>query len=333
MRLGLGAFLLGGLMAASPAMGQGKGVLFGIVKDDFGKLVEGALVTLRQLYGPFVPKPRLSKPDPPPPIENPPSFQTRTGKDGTWHFIGLGSGTWEVHVSAQGHFTATSTCRVTQLYKNPIVVMILSRIPPLPRQDSAEIALLERANNAYYKRDYSEAIGLFRQYADKQPDYEMVFLMIAECLKEKGDLDPAIAEYQAVADRTARDPLNAYLTGLAFAGIAECHWRRRQVTQSEEYFRRALKVSETNPYWAYNLAELISARGAIAEAIAAYEIAVRLDGTWSDPVYKLGLARLRMGEEGKAMDSFRAFLKLEPRTERSKLIRKALKELEKKGLP
>ena len=95
----------------------------------------------------------------------------------------------------------------------------------------------------------------------------------------------SIAEFQALADKTSKNLQDAYLTGLAYAGIGECHWLGKDFRQSEAYFRKAVEASKLNAVWAYNLAELVNARGAVEEAIADYGMAVQSDPGWSDPVY------------------------------------------------
>jgi tetratricopeptide (TPR) repeat protein len=102
------------------------------------------------------------------------------------------------------------------------------------------------------------------------------------------------------------------------------------MAEAEAYFRRALSASSLNALWAYNLAELLMARGAVAEASAAYGEAMRIDPSWSEPLYKAGLAHLQMGQTSKAAASLRAFLKIEPRSVRATEVRGMLEDLDRK---
>jgi hypothetical protein len=62
-------------------------------------------------------------------------------------------------------------------------------------------------------------------------------------------------------------------------------------------------------------------------------MASRIAPGWSDPEYKLGLAFMKKGDRLKAKEHFEKFLSLEPKTERSALVKKALEDLEKKRPP
>jgi tetratricopeptide (TPR) repeat protein len=303
--------------------------MYGFVTDDSGRPVAGVKITLLNIW-----KPGSS------PLE------TKTDEKGRWRRIGMSIGIWEISAEKEGYYRSRRTCEISAMdpanrfptwtsskSTTPIVPLILSRVPPLPEEDREARKILERAHDAAAERKYELAVDLFRQHRDRQPAYDMVTVSIGWCLQEMGDLKGSIAEFQALADKTSKNPQDAYLTGLAYAGIGECHWLGKDLRQSEAYFRKAVEASKLNAVWAYNLAELVNARGAVEEAIVDYGMAVQSDPGWSDPFYKLGLAHIKAGDKAKAAESFRAFLKIEPRSSRAREVRGILKDLEKKGLP
>ncbi len=313
---GLIAFLLVIGLFAVQARGQTASMMSGFVTDETGSPVADAKITLRL----------FKKPGAIP-------LATTTDAKGRWRRIGLGSGSWEVLAEKEGYYPSFRFCDVRALYPTPVVPLILSRFPPLPEEDREARQILDRAHDAAAKRNYKAAIDLFRQFRERKPDYDMISISIGWCLQEMGDLKGSIAEFQALADKTSKNPQDAYLTGLSYAGIGECHWLGKDLTQAEASFRKAVEASKLNGIWAYNLAELVNARGAVEEAIADYGMAIQSDPGWSDPVYKLGLALIKAGDKVKAAETFRAFLKLEPRTSRAREVRGILKDLEKKCLP
>lgn len=325
-------FLLAiGLLAPQARGQQGYGLhtMYGFVTDDSGRPVAGAKITLLN----------LTKTGQAP-------LQTKTDEDGRWRRIGMSIGIWEISAEKEGYYRSRRTCEISAMDRSdrgptwtssktttPVVPLILSRVPPLPEEDREARKILERAHDAAAGRQYKLAVDLFRQHRDRQPAYDMVTVSIGWCLQEMGDLKGSIAEFQTLADRTSKNPQDAYLTGLAYAGIGECHWLGKDLRQSEAYFRKAVEASKLNAVWAYNLAELVNARGAVEEAIEGYATAIQIDPGWGDPLYKLGLAYIKAGDKAKAVESFRAFLKLESRSSRAREVRNILKDLEKKGLP
>ncbi len=326
LRLGLPLLILAGIAFVPPVSGQvglGKARLTGVVVDQDGAPVPGARITLRQLStlggGGKAPVPVSP--------EESAVFYASTDKKGQWSRLGLGAGRWKVSVAADGFSSGDIECDVRQLTANPRIVLDLVRNAGAPETDPAEADWLTQANDAFARKEYAAALELYRRYRERQPAFDMVSLSIGDSLKGLGEWDQAIAEFQAVVDKTSKNPVDAYLTGLAYVGIAECHWARKEMPEAEAYFRRALAASSLNALWAYNLAELLTARGAVAEAAAAYGEAVRIDPTWSEPLYKAGLAYLRIGETAKAATSIRAFLKIEPRSARATEVRGMLEEL------
>lgn len=325
----LSLLILTGIVFVPPVSGQigvGKGRLAGVVVDQDGAPVPGALITLRLLSRLGVPR------NAPVPVSPEVSaiFYASTDKNGQWNRLGLGTGRWEVRVTADGFSSAGTECLVRQLYRSPRIVLDLVRTAGLPEADPAQADWLAQANDAFARKEFAAALEFYRRYREKQPEFDMVSLSIGDCLKGMGEWDQAIAEFQAVVDKTSKNPVDAYLTGLAYAGIAECHWARKEMPEAEAYFRRALAASSLDALWAYNLAELLMARGAAAEAIAAYGEAVRIDPAWGEPLYKAGLAHLQMGQTDKAVASLRAFLKIEPRSVRATEVRSMLVELGRK---
>ncbi len=327
--LGLPLLFLAGIVFVPPVSGQaGRGTarLSGIVTDQEGAPIPGARITLRLLFKAEVRKNASVRILP----EDSAVFYASTDKKGRWSCQGLGTGRWKVSVAADDFSSADIECDVLQLTANPRIVLDLVRNAGSPETDPAEADWLTQANDAFARKEYAAALELYRRYRERQPAFDMVSLSIGDSLKGMGEWDQAIAEFQAVVDKTSENPVDAYLTGLAYVGIAECHWARKEMPEAEAYFRRALAASSLNALWAYNLAELLTARGAAAEAAAAYGEAVRIDPTWSEPLYKAGLAYLRIGEANKAAASFRAFLKIEPRSARATEVRDMLEDLGRK---
>ncbi len=326
--------LLAGLSAA-PAFGQagrGRAILMGLVTDVGGRPIAGAKITLRLLYtwklgtrgGGNLAMPQTGSA----------VFSVKTDKKGGWRLPGLEPGQWSIEAEAEGYYPAARNAEARWISDPAFIIGLrMEKIGQVPSADASENALLEEANAAFHRRDYAKALEFYRRFRDVRPDDEMAALSVAECLREAGRLDDAAVEYRGVADRTAMNPRDAFITGLAWAGLAECHWKKREAGEAEKLFRLALAVGGESAVWSYNLAELLFARGALAEAVGEYGEAARIDPGWPDPLYKQGLASLKLGDAGRAAGAFRLFLDREPRSGRADLVRDKLRELEAPAHP
>jgi tetratricopeptide (TPR) repeat protein len=304
--------------------GRGRARLTGIVTDDAGNPIASARIILRLVLvesGIMGSKVIVTEPA---------SFEAITDNKGRWSYIGLGTGIWEVTAWAKGYYPASRKCSVFQLQENQTVPLRLEKIPEPVGEDLIEVSLLEKANDLFYLQRFDEAIVLYQIYLHAHPEIHTVALSIGYCLEEKGDFDAAIAQFQAVIEKTSKNPLDSYFVAQGYGCIAECYWKKKDVSMAEASFRRALEKGAENDQWAYNLAEICFFRGATDEAIGYYKEASRLAPGWSDPEYKLGLAFLKKGDGLGAKDHFEKFLRLEPKTARSALVKRELADLIKK---
>jgi tetratricopeptide (TPR) repeat protein len=212
-------FIIPFLMAFGQA-GHGRARLAGTVTDDAGNPIASAQIVLRlvgwlEYQGKFTEKAIRQESA---------SFEATTDEKGKWSYIGLATGVWEVTAWAKGYFPASRKCTVLQFEQNPRVRLQLEKIPEPVTEDLREIALLGKANEYFYLKKFDEAVALFRIYLRAHPEFDMVALSIGYCYEEKGDLDAAITQFQAVAEKTSKNRLDAYLTAQAYAGIAECYY-------------------------------------------------------------------------------------------------------------
>lgn len=257
-------------------------------------------------------------------------FETTTNKHGRWSYFGLAAGIWRVTASAKGYFSAWRECSVFQLEQNKIVPLQLEKLPELPaEEDLPDPALLDKANDFFYLKQYDEAIRYYEAYLVKDPKVDMVRLAIGDCYREKGDLDKAIEKFHEVVDRTAKDPLDKVITARALTGVAECHYKKGNLAQAQEFFKRSLDTYPDDELVAYNLAEVCFARKQTDESIQYYSRAIEISPYWSDPYYKLGYAHLNKADYEKARAAFQKFLKLESNSPRGAKVKKDLEDLKK----
>ncbi len=299
---------------ALPAPGQGgrgKGRVTGTVMDEAGLPIKRAKIVL--LYQ----------------DKDGGTFETTTDPDGRWSYNGLATGNWNATASADGYHSANRDIYVRQLSENPKVLLTLEKLKTGLANESAS-ALLEKANELYYARQFDEALGLYRRFLQIEPADELVALSIGYCLQEKGDLDAAVAQFKAIADRVAKDPRDHYVASKAWTGLAECAMKKNDPNNAREFYKQAFALAPEEELLAYNIGEIYFNERNAGGSIPYYLEACRIAPAWSDPLFKLGTAYLNVGDFGKAREAFARFLATEPKTKRSADARKILQDLEKK---
>ena len=321
--------LLATALIAAFAHGQaglGKGRLSGIVKTVEGQPIAGATVVLR-----FLESERLMGRGAAAKAKSQESavFETTTDQKGMWSYAGLATGTWEITASARGHHSASRLCDVRQLERNPKVELRLERIEGGTEGIAPD--LLEKADELAYRKRYGEAIVLYRQYLEKDPEAVMVMLALADCVMEGGDSEGAIKDFQSVVEKTSTNPADKQINAQAVARIGECYFRRGDHPKAIKHWQQSVEVSPTNEQVAYNLAEVLFAEHRADEAARYYDLAAEISPQWGDPHYKLGLIYLNKQDYPKARECFKKLIEIEPSSPRAKKVKETLKDLDKLG--
>jgi tetratricopeptide (TPR) repeat protein len=305
------------LFSAAGAQAQaGRGVarLGGVVVDPEGKPIPSAKVVLA-----FVKDENVKK-------------ETTSNKNGEWGFMGIGTGDWMITASAPGFEPASQGCYVSQLEKNPKMIIKLKREGKAPGlvPDQASITLLEQANQFYKDGKYDAALALFQQFLDKNPAVYQAILNIGDCYREKEDYQNAIKNYLVVIEQAKADSaMGKDMTAKAQAAIGLCYLRQKDFEEAQKYFKESLDTSPQDEYLAYNVGEIYFSNQKIDEALAYFELAAKIKPDWPDPYLKMGYAYLNKGDMSRAVEYFEKFLKLEPNTERSAQVQNIINTIKK----
>jgi tetratricopeptide (TPR) repeat protein len=288
------------LALALPAQDDlGRGRISGDVVDASGAKVPGAIVVVES--------PRSSV-----------RLEAKTDKKGHFAVAGLGSGTWRVTVTKEGYLSSSTEVQVSQLAANPPVDLTLTKASAAGAAPSVAEggSLLDNGNALLKAGRYDEALAAFEEFAAKFPDVFAVHLNIGSAYMGKGDLDRAAAEFQAVLDRNGPAPEDLRKqkdTSLkALSGLGEVALKRGDFESAQGSFRRALEISPEDPAAAYNVGEIFFSNQKIDEAIAYFELAIKIKGDWPKPYHRLGLVYLNKGDLPKALENLKKFLELDP---------------------
>lgn len=302
---------------ASAQAGRGTARIGGVVVDVEGNPVADACVVIEFAADPSVKKDMAS------------------GKKGDWAFIGLATGNWNLTVTADGFSPVTQTLYVRQLQVNPKVTVTLEKARPGTAagiiQDEATFEFLEKGNALLKEERYDEAIAMFEEFLEQNPQAYQVRINIADAHKEKGDIEKAEEIYNAILVKAKDDQaLGESMAAKALAGIGDCYLRRDNLEEAQAYFQKSLDTLPEDETLAYNVAEIFFAEQNIEQAEKYFLIAAQIKPDWPDPWLKLGYVYLNKGDMEKAIEMFEKFLKLEPETERSALAQNILNAIRKR---
>jgi len=307
------------LFLTSPVLfaqaGRGKARVQGQVLDEGGKPVASAKVLLELLTTEHAVR------------------ETTTGKNGEWALIGLGSGNWRVTVSAEGFIPTTTTIFVSQIDKNPKVVLTLKR--PEIRQDAViadetSLAYLEEATRLYNEKNYDEALVILERFLDQNPKAYQVQVLMGDCYREKGDLDKAV-EYYSLAIEGAKtdEKMGKEITAKSLAAIGDIYLRKGDIDKAQAFFKQSVDANPENETLAYNVGEIYFSNQKLEEAIQYFTLATKIKASWAPPYYKLGLVYLNKADYDQAREALKKFLALEPEGEQASQARNILEYLEK----
>lgn len=259
--------------------------------------------------------------------------ETVTNKKGEWAFIGLGTGNWEITVTAEGYSPQTIVSYVKQLEVNPKVKIKLQKAKSSHPwvQDDATLDILQKGEELLKSGHYDEAIAQFELFYEKNPQAYPVLLQIGHAYREKGELEMAFKFYNEALEKAKPDPLmGKEVTGKALAAIGECYLRQNNYEEAQKFFQQSLEAYPDDENLAYNVAEIYFANARYQEALQYYELAARIKPNWSDPYLKMGYVYINLNEMGRAVEFLEKFLTLEPPdSERAALVKNILATIKK----
>jgi TolA-binding protein len=300
------------VIAAGPAFsqaGHGKGRLGGTLLDPDNKPVVGIKVTLTFAEN------KNTK------------FEDTTGKKGDFSFIGLGTGNWTLSASVPGYKPVEQAVSVSQLAVNPKVQVVLKKPDKTSGvlQDEKSVEFLEQGNQLFKDGKYDEAIAAYEEFLKANPGLYQIRVSIADCRREKGEFDQAIAIYNEVITQSASDPtMGKDMAAKSLAGIGNCYLKQGKLEEAQGYFQKSIDTSPKDEVLAYNVGEIFFSNQGLDQAIRYFDLAAQIKPTWPDPFLKLGYVYLNKADNAKAAENFEKFLALEPEGERAALAKNIL---------
>lgn len=293
--------LLVGVHQAAAQGGTGKGRLQGTVLDEEGNPIANAKVLLELQARETAERVEM------------------TDNKGEWAMLNLGSGTWRVTVSYEGYIPTVTQVFVSQLQKNPKVVLRLKK-PEISKDavitDEASLAYIEQATQLFNDKKYDDSLLILEQFLAQNPKAYQVQLLIGDCYREKGEIDKAIEVYsKAIEDAKADEKLGAQVMTKGLAALGDAYLRKGDLDKAQLYFKQSVDADPEDETLAYNVGEIFFSNQKLDEAMVYFTKATEIKPDWATPYYKLGLVSLNKADYAAAKEYFQKFLTLEPEGE------------------
>jgi tetratricopeptide (TPR) repeat protein len=309
-------FLLFSCMLVATVYGQagrGKARVTGEVTDEAGNPVPNAKIVLEFLGKDDV------------------TLETTSNKSGDWSMLGMGSGMWRITITAEGYIPMGIDQNVAQLERNPKIKTAMVKIaqgdaPVI--EDEASLEFFNKGNDLFDEEKYDEAILAYQEFLALNPSAFQVGFNIADCYREKGEYDKAMAELNKVLELTSQDdPTGMDLAAKALAGIGECYLLQEDFENAQSYFEKSMETYSENELIAYNVGEIYFSNQNLDEALRFFTMASEIKPDWPDPFYKMGLVYLNKADYENARVYLNKFLVLEPDTGRAENVKNILAQI------
>jgi tetratricopeptide (TPR) repeat protein len=122
--------------------------------------------------------------------------------------------------------------------------------------------------------------------------------------EDPGTQTQAIAVYQAVLDQ---DPEHA----AANINLGTLYYNRQDYALAEKHYRVAIAIDPRYALAYFDLGNVLDETGRVMEAIQAYSTALQLAPTYGDAHYNVALAYEKIKQPRKALQHWRAYVKLD----------------------
>ena len=255
----------------------------------------------------------------------------KTEEDGGWKMAGLQSGLAVVYASAPGFLPNQRRIEVSQVNRNPFILLQLEAAEVPVSEDPEAIRLFEEANSAFDAENFEEALALYQKFMEQNPEVYQIRFNIGNCYAETGQFDLALTEYEAVIaklDKEIENP-DIKLKAKSVAAIGEVYLKKQDLEKAQEYFKQSIELSPDDQILSYNVGEIYFSNNNMGEAVEYFSKAIEIKPDWADPYLKLGYVYLNQADYGMAKENFTKFMELAPDHPQAATVTGILDYLEK----
>ena len=315
--------VIAGLLASTvPLSAQawaGRGRLQGEVRDEQGKPIEGARITLRNGTERVDPKAEGPKP-------------ITTNKNGKWSTLGLAQGAWGILIEKDGYMPSEGQVQVNEFAVAQPINVTLKAPPKEVMQKAAEAsgnakakvaieqgnALLAQNKFAEARAQYEQALSLLE--VDDPVLKSSIQRTVARTWFEEGKTDQAIDTLKRSLELKPDDveTLQLLSTLLISAGREK---------EAEAYVAKLPAGTKLDPNSLLNLGIKLYNEKDLDGALSKFDQVVKDNPNLATAYYYRGLTYLGLNKTAEAKADFQKLLELEPNHPNAEEVREYIKAL------
>jgi tetratricopeptide (TPR) repeat protein len=315
------------LVAASvPVWGQawaGRGRLQGTVKDESGKPVQGAKVTLRKDGD------RVDASTPGPDV-------ITTDKNGKWSILGLAGGQWGILIEKEGFIPSEGRTPVNEFGPAQPINVTLKVIPKEVVQKAQEQsaagqakAALERANGllaenkfAEARAAYQEGMAKLQEQKETQDPAVLVSIQraIADTYFREKNVNQAVETLKQALTLAPDDPVTLQLLVNILVGAG-------RETEAQTYMAKLPQGTKVDANTLLNIGIQHFNDGKMDQAFSQFDRVIRENPELPDAYYYRALVYLNQGKNAEAKADLQKLLQIDSNNKYAKDAREFLKDL------
>lgn len=314
------AFLLVLAIASVPVQAQewkGRGRLQGQVRDESGKPVEGAKLTLRVGSDQVDPK-----------KDGPATIIT--DKSGKWSVLGLTSGPWGVLIEKEGYIPSEGRVQVNEFAVAQPIITTLKVIPKEAIQKAEQQtaagqakAAIERGNNLLAQEKYADARAAYQEGMGKLEDktlHPAILRAIADSYYKEGKTDQAIETLKQSLALAPDDPVTLQILVNLLVGAGK-------ESEAQTYMAKLPQGTKLDANTLLNLGIKSFNEGKMDQAQEQFDRVVKENPGNADAYYYRALVYLNKGKNAEAKADLQKLLELDPNSKYAKDAKEFLKDL------
>lgn len=281
---------------------KGQGRAAGLVTDEAGKPLEGVKVKLFS-------------------VKAQSGFETTTNAKGEWRAMYIRSGGWHIDFEKETYLPKKISVELKEHDRNERIEIKLVKMEGFVISESLKESV-NLGNRLFDERRYDEAVRIFEDIVDKDPNAYILNKNIGNCYFQLQDFEAAERYYLKVLDK---EPANAEIMML----IGNTYANRNDQARSLEWYGKIDIGKITDPTALYNIANSFFSRSDFEEALRYCRRGLEVQPDSTDLLYLTGLVNLSLDRKAESVAAFERYLKLDPDSARAGQVRNFLEVLKK----
>jgi TolA-binding protein len=268
------------------------------------------------------------------PNASPGEFTATSDDKGRWSMIGLRSGPWKFTAEAPGFEpqSGTATVRTIGLPNPPLEFLLNPGVPVGPPGLSKDIQTeLKAADELRSRGQIDQAIAAYQAIKAKNASLTMINMVIGSAYRQKAAKETDTAASKAAYDQAIaayQEMLNLEPANhRAQIEIGMTHMQAGDLDAATAVLEPLADSPSVNREVFYNLGEIKFSKGDTEAAEALFARASALDPAWLQPKLKLGLIAFNKGDKDQAIKIFETIVAASPESPEAAQAKGFLKEL------